>query len=174
MRPNKLILIVIAFLVVSNCNAVEPILEPHAMLYVKIPLGSRHKDTMKPSFGFRMDTALVEPGKPINYPKLFNRQAILDLRMGRAGIEELKISGVDYLKRIRTLHANGDDSGAPADDAGAAEQGQASPDQGGAETAEKKGGIFSKLPDYSNSIKKTQYLGLIVGVMAGVGFLMGI
>lgn len=167
MRLYKLILIVIAFIVVTNCNAVEPVLEPHAMLYFKIPLGSRDKDNLKPAFGFRMDTALVEPGKPIDYPKLFSRQAVFDLKMGRTGIEELKISGVDFLKQIRTLHANGDDSSAPADTEGTTADDAGAVEQGETETTEKKEGIFSKLPDYSDAIKKNQYLGLTIGAVIG-------
>ena len=181
MRLNKLFLIVLAFLVAAECNAAEQILEPHAMFYYTIPLGGSHGGKIKPAFGFRMDTALVEPGKPIDYPKLFRHQAVFDLKFDHDGIEELKISGVDYLKQYRALQANGDETGSTADNAGttadnaeAAEAGTAPAQQGEAGTTEKKGGIMSKLPDYSNAIKKTQYLGLIVGAMVGIGFLMGI
>lgn len=173
MRLNKLFLIVFAFLVVADCNAAEPVLEPHAMLYFEIPLGSSHGGKIKPAFGFRMDTALVEPGKPIDYPKLFRHQALFNLKLGHAGIEELKISGVDYLKQYRALHANGDDAGTPADSAGSAPgnsgaaAGADTAEQGQAETAEKKEGIFSKLPDYSDAIGKNQYMGLAIGAVIG-------
>ena len=179
MRVSKLFLIVLAFLVAAaECNAAEPILEPHAMLYFEIPLGSRHEDRIKPAFGFRMDTAMVEPHKSIDYPKLFSRPAMLDLRFGQAGIKELKISGVDFLKQVRTLHANGDDTGSTADkadtppaNAGASEASTATEQQSKEGSAEKKGGLLSKLPDYSNAIRKSQYVGLAIGAVIGFVFL---
>jgi len=176
MQLKKLILIVITLLFVFNCNAAEQVLEPHAMLYFQVPLGSNYKDHAKPAFGFRMDNALVEPGKPIDYPKLFSHQAVFDLKMGRSGVESLKFSGVDILKQIRTLQANGDDTdtqedaaGAAAGDTGAAGEGSTASSQDEAGSGEKKG-ILSKLPDYSNAIKKTQWLGLAIGI--GIGFII--
>ena len=180
MRLTKLFPIVLAFLVVADCNAAEPILEPHAMLYFEIPLGSRHETKIKPAFGFRMDTALVEPHKAIDYPKLFSRPAMFDLKFSHAGIQELKISGVDYLKQYRALHANGDttdtpadSAGSTADNAGAVEAGTATAQQGEEGTAEKKEGIMSKLPDYSDAIKKSQYFGIFLGILLGIGFVAG-
>jgi hypothetical protein len=97
--------------------------------------------------------------------------------MGRSGIESLKLSGVDFLKQIRALQQNGDAAGSQEDNAGAAAggaagEGSAASAQGEAGSDEKKG-IFSKLPDYSNAIKKTQYLGLTIGIAIGFAIIAG-
>jgi hypothetical protein len=127
MRANKLILFVLTLLLTINGSAAEQVLEPHAMLYYRVPLGGGQQDQMKPTFGFRVDRALVEPGKPINYRQLFQQTAVFDFGMGRAGIETLKIGGVDYLARRRALRANGDEpvAGEESAETGAAEAAEA-------------------------------------------------
>ena len=173
MRLTKLIVTVITCLVVFNSYAAEPVMEPHAMLYYRVTFGNGHAHAVKETFGFRMDSALVEPGKPIDYQKLFRRPALFNLKMDDRGSVALNITGVNFLKQVRALHASEDDAnttdstgtaGAAGDDANA---------KGQAKTAEKKG-LFSRLPDYSGSIKKSQYLGLGIGILVGIGFAMGI
>ena len=179
MRLSKLIVTVITGLAVFNSFAAEPVMEPHAMLYYQVTFGNGHGHPLKKTFGFRLDDALVEPGKPINYQKLFRRPAVINLKMDDAGVWALNITGVNFLKQVRALHANEDDAntsaggtGAKTEPAGTATGGGAAA-SGQAGTPEKKG-LLSKLPDYSDAIKRSQYLGLAAGIMLGIGILMGI
>lgn len=166
MRLIKLLVTVIICLVMFNASAAEKFMEPHAMLYYQVTFGNNHAHAVKQTFGLRLDEALVEPRKPIDYQKLFRRPAVINLKMNDAGVMALNITGVNFLKQIRTLHASEDDANTAAGGSGAEAKGQA-------QTAKKKGGFF-KLPDYSNAIKKSQYLGLGIGILVGIGFAMGV
>lgn len=169
MNLNKLIMTVIASLVAFNVNAAEKIIEPHAMLYYQVSFGNSNAHVVKQSFGFRLDEALVEPRHPVNYQKLFRRPALFNLKMDDTGVMSLNITGVNFLKQVRTLHASEDDSSTSA---GGGATGGADA-KGQTKSAGKKGWPF-KLPDYSGAIKKSQYLPLGIGILVGIGFAMGI
>lgn len=164
MRLNQLILIILTFLVTFNSNAAELNLEPHAMLYYQIPLGGGHKDQKKHTFGFRIDNAIIESGKHINYQRLFDQKAVLDFKMHHEGIESFTISGVDYLKQYRLLHANGE---------GEEVEESVGTEEDAYEDEAEGPGFFESLPGLSDIVDEDQYLGLLVGALIGVGILIG-
>ena len=177
MRIHKLILVVLAFLITVNCNAGEVTQEPHAMLYFRIPLGGGWKQQAQNTFGFRIDRALVERGKPIDYPQLFQQPAILDFKMDRGGVESLTIAGVDYLKEYRLLRAAEDEAktaeGNTETAAAGAEAGKPTTDQASTEesSTEEKEGVLDKIPKL---FKENQKFGLAMGALLAIGFVIGI
>ncbi len=109
MRALPLSLLILTAFVSFNSNAVEPIVEPHAMVYFQLPLGADNIHRNKHSFGFRVDRAFVEPGKALDYRQLINQTAIFDFKMGQHGVEALSFLGVDYLKHYNINRAEEDD-----------------------------------------------------------------
>jgi len=176
MRIHKLILVVLAFLITVNCNAGEVTQEPHAMFYYRIPLGGGSKQQSQNTFGFRVDRALVERGKPIDYSQLFQQPAIMDFKMDRSGVESLTIAGVDYLKEYRLLRADEDEAKAAKSDtetASAPAEAGESTDQASTEesSTEEKEGVLDKIPKL---FKENQKFGLAMGAVLAIGFVIGI
>lgn len=167
MRYNKLLLLILAFLVTLNSNAAEQIPEPHAMLYFQVPLGGGHKAVNKPVFGFRMDQVVTEPGKIIDYPELLKKEAVFDLKFGHDGVESLKISGIDYLAKYRLLRQNGDEETAVTETGDTEEAGEES------SAGEDENKLF-KLPSLSNVIEEDQYVGLMMGGVLLLVLLIGV
>ena len=109
MRSLILSLSIIVLLTPLIASAIEPINEPHAMVYYQIPLGASNPEQRQHSFGLRMDRTSHEPGQMIEYQQIFKKPAMFNFKMGYRGIKALNISGIDYLKKYRTNRANGDE-----------------------------------------------------------------
>ena len=112
MRTLSLSLFTFISLISFNSIAIEPVVEPHVMIYYQVPFGGSNSNFNKHTFGFRMDRTVVNPGEAIDYQSLMKRPAVFDLKMGRDGIKGLYISGTDYLERYRfyKVHrANGEE-----------------------------------------------------------------
>lgn len=106
MRVIPLTLALLLSLLTSVGYAAEPVLEPHAMIYYQIPFGGKDYNERRHSFGFRMDRAVVEPTQYIDYQRLIKQPALLDIKMGRDGIDAMMFAGVDYLKKFRVYQAS--------------------------------------------------------------------
>ncbi len=101
MRTLSLFLFMFISLMSFNSIAIEPIVEPHVMIYYQVPFGGSNKNMNKHTFGFRMDRTVVVHGEAIDYQSLMKQPAVFDLKMGRDGIDSLYISGTDYLEQYR-------------------------------------------------------------------------
>ena len=192
------ILICVSFLVVVfsvNVFAVEPVDEQQFMLYYQIPLGAGTAQDSKHQFGLRFDQVTHAPGDDVHISELANKTAAMDFRMGYDGIQSLKIRGVDYADYLiaraaegETAPANAESAAATTPEAAAAtpatQPAAAAPAEGAttgtaeavpaegattgtAEAAKKEKGIVQKTLDELP-------FGVIVGVLIGVGFLIGI
>lgn len=113
MRSLPLSLLILTALISFDSNAVEPIVEPHAMIYFQMPLGGNSTDRNKHSFGFRMDRAFITPGQVLDYQQLIKQAAIFDFKMGQDGVQTLSFLGIDYLKHYNINRAEEDDDAGP-------------------------------------------------------------
>lgn len=161
MRLNQLLMIILTCLISLNITASELVVEPHAMIYYRIPLGDGVKIQKKHSFGFRLDGAVYESGKHVDYRRLFKQEPVFEFKMNNNGVESLKITGVDYLKQYRVLKQNGE-----SEDAGPGGSGGEAP-------ADDEPGFFEdfQLSDY---VEDGQRFGLLLGVVLTAGFLIGV
>jgi hypothetical protein len=89
-----------SFIFISvNGHAIEPVFDQHAMLYYQVPLGASNSKEARHNFGFRFDRHMIQPGEVIQYQSLLRQPAVVDVRMGYTGIQELQVNGVDYVER---------------------------------------------------------------------------
>jgi hypothetical protein len=197
MRVNRPLLILLACIITCTSNAGELTLEPHAMLYFRMSLDGGSRKQAHSTFGLRIDRALVERGRPIDYRQLFRQPAIMDFSLNGTGIEALTIAGVDYLEKYRALHAAEEDEAAAAEEAAAApaeeDGGEAVPAAAegseeapaeaaaGDETATADESVAAEdeeqrklLPSYSDLFKENQRFGLIIGGVLLAGFVIGV
>ena len=155
--------LVSSFIFISaNGHAIEPVLDQHAMLYYQIPLGAANGKEARHNFGFRFDRQMIQPGEVIQYQSLMRQQAVVDVRMGYAGLQELQVNGIDYAGRYHAQHAatteeaEGNGKGEEVK-SGEAKTEEAKTEEGNAE--EKKDGTGKFMHD------------LPFGVIMGVGIL---
>ena len=131
----------------ANGHAIEPVLDQHAMLYYQVPLGASNSKEARHNFGFRFDRFMIEPGEIIQYESLLRQPAVVDIRMGYRGIQELQVNGVDY---VDWYHVQ---QGADTEGTGEGDSGESD------KTEDEKAGVEK----FMNSIP--------AGVLIGVGVL---
>jgi hypothetical protein len=120
----------------ANGHAIEPVLDQHAMLYYQVPLGASNSKEARHNFGFRIDRQMIQPGEIIQYQSLLRQPAVVDIRMGYTGIQELRVNGIDYVEQYYVQH--GADTEETVEGTGEEDSGESDKTEG-----EKKG--FEKL-----------------------------
>lgn len=161
----------------SNATAGGPLGEPHAMFFFQLPFDGAAGTEPRSSFGFRMDQVRHGPDHAIDYRRLMRQPPLLELKMNRDGISSFIVSGTDYLRLYRTLHADG---GGDADTgAAAADQdrgGEASAETG--ETGDKGMPVAKKASldfwDMLTTVWDKAPAGVIIGVGFGAALLAGV
>ena len=161
-------------------TAAGPISEPHALIYFQSHWSGRAQDTHS-SLGLRLDRTAVADDRVVDFQRLLERPAMLELRIGRDGVQTFSVAGTDYAQWYRVHRADeasgsGDAGQKPAEGAGAPAEGGSGDKTGatagaGKETQqgakeEKKltiGGILDAAP-----------VGVIMGVGLGVFLLTGV
>lgn len=161
-------------------TAAGPISEPHALIYFESHWSGRAQDTHS-SLGLRLDRAAVADNGVVDFQRLLQRPAMLELRIGREGVQTFSVAGTDYAQWYRVQHADettgsGDAGQKPAEGQGTAAEGgsgdkTAATAEAGKETQqgakeEKKltiGGILNAAP-----------VGVIMGVGLGIFLLTGV
>ncbi|MEJ2760216.1 MAG: hypothetical protein P8126_01400 [Gammaproteobacteria bacterium] len=160
MRPALPAIIILLAFTSSNAMARGPLAEPHAMFYYRFSFDGAPGRERPATFGFRMDEINYSRRHDVDYRRLMQRPAMLDLRMDRGGVKALYISGRDYLRKYRLQHADESDDTKATKDKGKSGDNAAGKDE---TVAEKMGSDFKKT--LITVVKKTP-----VGVLIGVGF----
>jgi len=160
MRPALNAVILFLAFASSSAMAGEPLVEPHAMFYYRFSFDGAAGGKQPATFGFRMDEINYNRRHIVDYRRLMQRPAMLDIRLGRGGIKALYISGRDYLRQYRVHHADeGDDAGAAKDK-----------DKSGNKAAGKDEAVAKKLGSDFKKTLITVVKKAPVGVLIGAGF----
>ena len=126
----------------ANGHAIEPVFDQQAMFYYQVPLGASNNRDARHNFGFRFDRYAMQPGEVIQYQDLMRQQAVINIQMGYAGLQELQLNGIDYAEYFYVQNeAATEEPGAENTDAGESGEGTA--------TEEKKSGVdafMNKVP----------------------------
>jgi hypothetical protein len=152
--------LVLLVCVSSNAVARGPLGEPHAMFYFQLPFDGATGEEQHSTFGFRMDQIHHAPDDTVDYRRLMQQPPILDLKMDHDGIRSFTVSGTDYLRLYRTLHADATTETTAADQAG----------EGAAETGGKGVPVGKKAALDFWDVITTLWEETPAGVLIGVGF----
>lgn len=173
MKTSSLLMVLPAFLITINAAAVEPIVEPHAMVYYQVPFdGGKSQDT-RPAFGFRMDRASFSPGGMIDYQQLVKQPAMVDFRIGNKGVEGIYISGVDYLQQYRIYRA-GEESGAETEAETEVTAETEQPAEGEADKPKQAPKIVRDIGNTIEAGMEAAPAGILIGLALGAGLLIGV
>lgn len=184
MKTSSFIVLLSLVFTAGNAAALEPVVEPHAMVYYQVSFdGEKSRDT-RPVFGFRVDRASFSPGGMIEYRQLLGQPAVFDFRMGNRGIEAIYISGIDYLQQYRNIYradeeAGGGTEGDSKEPAKAGTEGDTN-ETAKAGTEEKPNGELKQAPkivrDIGNTINagmEAAPAGVLMGLALGAALLAG-
>ena len=172
MKTASLFIMLSAMLATFNALAVEPVVEPHAMVYYQVSFGGGKTQDRHSAFGFRMDRASFSPGGMIEYQQLVKQPAMFDFRLGKQGIEGVYISGIDYLQQYRIYRAGEEEAGAePEAETDVMVEGKPEEEQTGKPRKAPK-----IIRDIGNTIEagmETAPTGVLIGLALGAALLIG-
>lgn len=184
MKTSSFIVLLLLVLTASNAAALEPVMEPHAMVYYQVSFDGEKSKASRPVFGFRVDRVSFSPGGMIEYRQLLKEPAMFDFRVGNKGVEGIYISGVDYLRQYRSIYRADEESGGETE-GDTKETAKAGTEGDTNETAEagaeeKKTGELKQPPkivrDIGNTINagmEAAPAGVLMGLALGVALLAG-
>lgn len=127
--PGWLLAFLALFCLRAQAQDLEPVSEPHAMIYYRLSFGSPVAPESGSAFGFRIDRVDYAPREIIPYSELMRRPAAVDVQFGARGVQSFKVSGVDY-RQFMIARAAGTEA------QGAKTEGQAPPAPAEGEAAE--------------------------------------
>jgi len=152
--------------VISGTQAIEPVNDRQFMLYYEVPFGGNSSAGDNHSFGLRLDQTSHAPRDVVTLDQLKDKQAVLDFRAGRKGVESVRIHGVEYVNELFVARAATEEG---TDDTGAAEA-PAEGEEAVADTAEPV--EEEEKTEFEKKLAEVP-LGVVIGGLLFIGILAG-
>jgi hypothetical protein len=178
--PGWLLVFLMLFCLRAQAQDLEPVSEPHAMIYYRLSFGSQVALESGSAFGFRIDRVDYVPREIIQYSELIRRPAALDVRFAARGVQSLKVSGVDYRQFMIARAAKTEAQGAKAEGEAApapAEGAEVEPAAPAEEPAEEEAAAPPAPEEEKLTITKVLEetpAGFLIGAAIGIALIAGV